>query len=799
MALAFLASVGAILALRASSRRSLDRASLTATLVWTLALGAAGGARRGWTGGDVPHAEIPLAARPVVASGRVVEVPVVRPPGPDERDATWTFAIDTGKGTRPLPVRVRVDGDERLARLRSGELVEVRGVLRGAREARNPGELEVPGAARSAATLFVPRPELVRARDHGTAVEAARPPVLGHVIVCARQRIHDLVERLWEPRDRGLVLSLLLGDRRLLPTDLRDRFVSTGTFHFIAISGLHVGVLMLLLARVPLPRRARSLTRLAILVAFAALTGGSASVLRATLMCAIHVLLAIIDRRTRAVDALGWTAAVLIIADPLAAHDLGFQLSFVAVAAILAYADTLRSGGRNAELRRFLPRQRAGHRASAAARLVRFLRRSLLSSVVVSIACNAATTPLVVFHFQRIHPLGPVANLLVYPLILVILLASVTSLALATVLPSLATPTAALVAVAADALDALLGWLASLPGACIRWPRPSGAAVASAYVLLAAACVSPLRRIAIRFAALAVVSLSLSPPAPGGPRVVHLDVDAASAAIIDVPGGGVFVIDAGGSTSFDARRVVDAVLALGTRRVDGVFLSHPHRDHVGALPAMVAQLDVRRAFVPSCFDDTPAGRRVLAGLRLGDVAVARVDRGTRLTAPPGAKLSFDVLFPARGEDLPLARHPNEVSLALRIAIAGRTFLFLGDLEEAGLARLFSGGDDLRADVLVLPHHGRSNARLGELLERVRPEDVVVSGDGDGGARSIAAALRARSIAVWSTWESGAVISEARDGRWTTRSFARSARSETALSAKSQRSRDGRADARHRAP
>jgi competence protein ComEC len=92
----------------------------------------------------------------------------------------------------------------------------------------------------------------------------------------------------------------------------------------------------------------------------------------------------------------------------------------------------------------------------------------------------------------------------------------------------------------------------------------------------------------------------------------------------------------------------------------------------------------------------------------------------------------------------------------RAILGESSILFPGDVEEAGTARLLSAGDDLRSDILVLPHHARTCARLPQLLERVRPRLVLASGDGSGGGRETGEALRARGLRVSATWEEGAV-------------------------------------------
>ena len=100
-----------------------------------------------------------------------------------------------------------------------------------------------------------------------------------------------------------------------------------------------------------------------------------------------------------------------------------------------------------------------------------------------------------------------------------------------------------------------------------------------------------------------------------------------------------------------------------------------------------------------------------------------------------------------------------MSLSLVIESSGRRIICLGDLEESGLARLFTTGEELGSEVLVLPHHGRSNKLYDALLEKVRPELVVISGDGRGGGEATLQRLEQSGIKVYSTWRGGGILNE----------------------------------------
>jgi competence protein ComEC len=745
--------------------RAADRTRRAKLVLWTLAISALGG----WRASSLPGEPIvdgqsaiddKVSGVILRVRGRVIDAPILRHDSERGGSRSLLFTVRALENGSVLRARVNLGENEATPDLGVHDTVELTGRLWTPRPRRNPGDRERRRGDLALPTIGVSGSHGVRAVD--VSVESTSDGT--DSVRELRYHLHETIERLYGPRARGIVMSILLGDRRLLERDLRDDLVATGTFHFLAISGLHVGVVMLLILRIPLPRGGRTLVRLGLLAVFALLTGGHVPVLRAALMVAVHVLLTRIGRRPRPLNVLGWAAVLFLAIDPRSAGDPGFQLSFVAVASILLYAGRIFAPSRRPEIESLLPRPT---RSSKSRRLRRFLR-PLVGALAVSIASSAATAPLILYHFQRFHPLAPIWSLIVYPFVLAVLLGAIASVALGAVLPALGAPLAFVVEAAVEMLSMLLETLAEVPGSSLRIPRPSLAMVVASYLLLLLGCCSRLRRPGIGVAAFALAALVLVPRDEPRQRVVHLDVGGANTTCVETPGFGIFLVDAGVGSSALGRGLVDSILALGHRRIDGVFLSHPHRDHVGALPRLLDELDVRTVWVSTRFSDTADGRRILADLARRHVPVERLRRGDALSFPGRDDFFIEVVFPDDDEALPLASRPNDMSLGLRLRLADRRFLFLGDLEEQGIVRLLEAQVDLRADVLILPHHGRRNERFGDLVARVAPEEIVISGDGRGGGAKIVTWLRRRGYAVYPTWEGGAVVHERSADGWRSR-------------------------------
>ena len=138
-----------------------------------------------------------------------------------------------------------------------------------------------------------------------------------------------------------LLKGILLGKRSDLPTETLDIFRNSGTFHVLAVSGLHVGLVAMFcyfgFSCFRLPQKVLCLLTIAAVLMYACLIGFRPSVFRASLMAILFLFATLIDRDADLFNLLAFAALVLLLLNPLQVWDVGFQLSFVAVAAIVYF------------------------------------------------------------------------------------------------------------------------------------------------------------------------------------------------------------------------------------------------------------------------------------------------------------------------------------------------------------------------------------------------------------------------------------------------------------------------------
>lgn len=719
------------------------------------------GALRAASPGD--HAGGPdLPAGPVRVEAWVAEVPAVAGRSHGDR-AGGLGGPRTLFATRDPDLMVTIQGAAPW--ISPGERLSMAGRLLPPRRAMNPGD---PDRRGSPPILAVESPRSVRTVEF----RPLRRPV-ADLVLGLRDRAQGIIGELYPEETRGFLIAMLLGDRRLLPDGARQAMARTGTIHFLAISGLNVGMAMALVIRLPLPRRTRLPARLLFLVAFTLVTGGAPPVVRAAVMLSIHCAAEAFGRTPRPLDVLSWSALAILAVEPSWAFDIGFQLSVAAVFAMIVWAPAVADpdrGGPASILARRIRRDAAERKGRgkwpdralrAAAASGRAFRRSLL----ISLATSAGTAPLILLRFFRVHPLGPLWNLVAAPLVNAILLGGAASIALGVVHPALGIPAARLTDLLSRVLLAILGALARVPGSCLYLPPPPAWSVAAAQALLALGAVPSLRRPALLGLLVLGLGLGAAALAPREPDLLILSVGGGSCSILSVPGGGSCLFDcgAGGRGRGAGERIARAALASGLRRIDGAVLSHAHADHVGGVLELADTIPLGRVWVPPRFGGTLPGRRLLDGLDARGVPVERLARGRRIVLAPGWTL--DILHPREVDPGFRPLELNDDSLVVLVRSGEGAVLIPGDIEEKGTARLLAEPDDLSCDLAIIPHHGRRGLLLPELIRRARPETAVIGGDGAGGAEEEREMLRRQGIDVLATWEVGAVRAVLRDGRW----------------------------------
>lgn len=776
----------------------------------------------------------------VVASNQPVRAELVPPPGAESirsyagraevtiegtvvrepqhiRDYTRVYVHVARAGRNPN-VLARATGTVRMAVLvpiwlRVGDQVRARSRLRIPRNNGDPGEFDY---ATYMARDGVAATMTIRAYAHRPAqleITGYHPRFPATQIEQIRRHIARFIDANLRPPERGEMRALVIGDRGGISESIRNTFARTGMAHLLVISGLHLGIvaavvfaiarLLMMIGAPGLSSRgyANKIAAIAAAVAvccYAAIAGHHISTTRALVMVLAYALAVVLDRSRETIASLALAAIVICIAIPGSSADIGFQLSFAAVLAILL------------GMRRFSAwarwRARRGRLPGEGPARGWILAEFALGYFAVSFWATAGTAPLTAFHFNQFSLAGIGANAIVVPIMG--FGATVMGLAAAAMSFIWPAPARAMLWMGGEAIaagNALARWFVRWPGAWVRTFTPTDFEIALSYGALLLWLTAPFKE---NPHARRKVSPSGQDDAPAAPRwrswraacagaiavalaidagwwihdryfnpdlrVTFLSVGEGDSAVVRFPYGRVMLIDGGGSYpgyDYGERVVAPYLWSRKIMHVDIVALSHPDLDHFGGLTY------IARNFSPAQFWTIGAPSRDLSYATMLE-AMADAKARTRDVNSTVAPITIGGVTvrafnpPARPGFAAVAR--NDASMVLRLGFGREAYLFTGDIEAPAERAMVAAGDDLRATVLKVPHHGSATSSSAPFVAAVYPRMAVIS---DGylnhfhfPAAPVVARYRAVRALILRTDLDGAVMTDASRSRMKIRAY-----------------------------
>ena len=541
---------------------------------------------------------------------------------------------------------------------------------------------------------------LIAEQQEELILEPAIEPSWQDHIATLRSTICQVVKTAFPEDVFPFAQALLLGDTSALDYQTDTDFKISGIRHVIAVSGLHVSILIGLLSTVTFRRRILMVPLgLGALMVFSALAGFTPSVVRACIMSALMLLAMTVNREYDGPTALAFSVLAMLLKNPLVIASVSFQLSVASVAGIYLFSGKIRKwihlclclDGENSIWKRIVGK--------------------LTLSVSVTLSATVLTTPLCACYFGVISLVGVISNLLVLWVISGIFYGIMAVCLIHFIWPSGAVLLASVVSWIVRYVLAVAGFMADLPLAAVYTDSIYIVFfLVFVYVLLAVfyfGKIGSLGKILCYCTLGFCIALTASWMQFSGNRagITVLDVGQGQCILLRSEGR-TYMVDCGGrSDGYAADRAAGYLLSRGIRRLDGMILTHMDDDHAGGADEVLTRVDTQLLILPPCNEPFSANTTVYAS---EDISISYGNTVITVYAPT---------FP--GSD-------NEKSLCVLFETENCAILITGDRNGFGERMLLRTADIPDVDILMAGHHGSAGSTCEALLQAVKPEVVCIS-------------------------------------------------------------------------
>lgn len=247
----------------------------------------------------------------------------------------------------------------------------------------------------------------------------------------------------------------------------------------------------------------------------------------------------------------------------------------------------------------------------------------------------------------------------------------------------------------------------------------------------------------------------------GEAKIWYLDVGQADSMLLQLPNGNEWdyvLIDAGTGQTEEA--LVSWLQEQGVTDITAVIATHPHEDHIGGMDAVLEAIPVESLYMPEVKESlTPTTRcyeQMLDAAEAQQVQAVKGQSGVTVYEEDGVKLELVGPEPQKEYD-----DLNEYSLVAKLTVGRKSFLFTGDSSEQAEADMIEAGEDLKADVLKIGHHGSSTATTKAFLQAVNPQVAVISCGKDNSYghphEETMQRLQEKAMTIYRTDEDGTIL------------------------------------------
>ncbi len=550
--------------------------------------------------------------------------------------------------------------------------------------------------------------------------------ILADRIYAFRKKCGALFDATFPSAECSVLKAYVLGDSKEMSPHISDVFSASGLSHVLAVSGMHVVVLISAITYffrvIHLPKRWQLTILLFLVPLYVIFTGMSVSAIRAGFVCIVALLAKLLYKRSEPLTALAEAAAFLCALNPLVIRSASFMLSFSATLGILIFGNNT-SGKMTSfyDKLKDMPRRRK-------------LVKTSCDTFLIGVCAQIFTIPILVYLFQSFSVTSVVATLILTPLLTPLLAGGLLFCFIGNMIPFLAAPFAGFIYLLTKWMLLVAQFFAAIPFSKIIIGRLTPFLLLVYAVLICTVYAAWNKKVFLyrtaisSVAVLSVIFLLFRTMEYPVASVSFMNVGQGDCALIQAPGNCDILIDAGGREG-DASVAEETVLPYlrreGVYDIEYAVASHGHSDHINGIIGLMELTEIKNLIIPEGFGETECAKELLAKANANAINVIKLKHGDSMKFQNG--LTITAILP---DDKILAYlsndNENNRSLVLKTEYGDNAFLFTGDISaetEGYAASLYK--EALRADVIKVAHHGSAKANSSSFLKAVSPSYAFI--------------------------------------------------------------------------
>ena len=520
--------------------------------------------------------------------------------------------------------------------------------------------------------------------------------------------------------NKNLLIAMILGDTEDLSEELKTDFLNSNLYHILSVSGGQVSNIIIgitiLFRLLKIHKKIMDILCVVILIEFMFLTGLTASIIRACIMCIISLISGLIIRRYDIANSLGISLLIILINNPFAINSLSVLLSYFGFLGIIVLGSfTIK------EVNKVIKNN---------------ILRYILNIVISSVAAQIFIFPIILYIFGTISLTFIFSNLLIIPLSTVITIIGLFIMICPLQIFGFVEP---LIELTIN----IVGFFSNIGISKIYCIIPNIKEIITYYVMslylyymLRRDYIYKIKHFFRKYKKILVLILLLCigisfiyKNIPKDLYINFIDVGQGDSTLITTQFNKKILIDGGGSefgSTFDVgeKTLLPYLLKKKIHKLDYVIISHFDSDHVGGILTILEELNVKQVLIPKQVEYSENYNKFLDIIKKRNIKVKIVGEGNTINIDKNTYL--DILWPEEKQITDNVLNNN--SLIVRLCYKNFKMLFTGDIEEIAEQKLlqkYEKTEKLTADILKVAHHGSKSSSIAEFLEKVNPRIALI--------------------------------------------------------------------------